>query len=94
MSYHGHFENQKQPKQPKKKMHKGLKIFLIVLAVLVVIIAAAAIAGWTYFHNMASKMNIVTLPSDLYNYTERALGNNHTSILYIIYLIKSIRFYH
>ena len=70
MSYHGHFENQKQPKQPKKKMHKGLKIFLIVLAVLVVIIAAAAIAGWTYFHNMASKMNIVTLPSDLYNYTE------------------------
>ena len=70
MSYHGHFENQKQPQQPKKKKHKGLKIFLIVLAVLVVIIAAAAIAGWTYFHNMANKMNIIELPEDTYVYTE------------------------
>ena len=78
MSYHGHFENQKQPKQPKKKMHKGLKIFLIVLAVLVVIIAAAAIAGWTYFHNMASKMNIIELPEDTYVYTEETTAPAET----------------
>ena len=79
MSYHGHFENQKQqPKQPKKKMHKGLKIFLIVLAVLVVIIAAAAIAGWTYFHNMANKMNIIELPEDTYVYTEETTAPAET----------------
>ena len=34
MSYHGHFESQKQPGKPRKKKGKGLKIFLIVLAVL------------------------------------------------------------
>ena len=78
MSYHGHFENQKQPQQPKKKMHKGLKIFLIVLAVLVVIIAAAAIAGWTYFHNMANKMNIIELPEDTYVYTEETTAPAET----------------
>lgn len=63
MSYHGHFESQKQPKQPKKKMNKGLKITLIVLAVLIVLIAAIAIAAWSYFNKMANQMNIVTLPS-------------------------------
>ena len=78
MSYHGHFENQKQPQQPKKKKHKGLKIFLIVLAVLVVIIAAAAIAGWTYFHNMANKMNIIELPEDTYVYTEETTAPAET----------------
>ena len=78
MSYHGHFENQKHPQQPKKKKHKGLKIFLIVLAVLVVIIAAAAIAGWTYFHNMANKMNIIELPEDTYVYTEETTAPAET----------------
>lgn len=70
MSYHGHFESEKQPKQPKKKMKKGLKITLIVLVVLVLIVAAVAIAAWTYFNSMANKMNIVTLPADTYVYTE------------------------
>ena len=65
MSYHGHFE---QHKQPKKK--RGLKIFLIILAVLLVIVAAAAVAGGIYYNRMMNKMNIIELPEDTYAYTE------------------------
>ena len=73
MSYHGHFEQQKQPKgrgnQPKKG-GKGLKIFLIVLAVLLALILIAAALGYWFIQNKFSKMNVVTLPEDTYVYTE------------------------
>ena len=65
MSYHGRFE---QPKQPKKK--RGLKIFLIVLTVILVIAGAAAAAGAIYYNRMMNKMNIIELPEDTYVYTE------------------------
>jgi len=65
MSYHGRFE---QSKQPKKK--RGLKIFLIVLAVILVIAGAAAAAGAIYYNRMMNKMNIIELPEDTYVYTE------------------------
>jgi len=65
MSYHGRFE---QPKQPKKK--RGLKIFLIILVVLLVIAGGAVAAGAVYYNRMASKMNIIELPEDTYVYTE------------------------
>ncbi len=65
MSYHGHFE---QHKQPKKK--RGLKIFLIVLAVLLVIAGGAAAAVGVYYNRMMNKMNIIELPEDTYVYTE------------------------
>ena len=65
MSYHGHFE---QHKQPKKK--RGLRIFLIILAVLLVIGAGAVAAGAVYYNRMMNKMNIIELPEDTYVYTE------------------------
>lgn len=65
MSYHGHFE---QAKQPKKK--KGLKIFLIVLAVVLALLLIAAGVVYWYIQNKFSKMNIVTLPENTYVYTE------------------------
>jgi len=65
MSYHGRFE---QPKQPKKK--RGLKIFLIILVVLLVIAGGAVAAGAVYYNRMANKMNIIELPEDTYVYTE------------------------
>ena len=65
MSYHGHFE---QPKQPKKK--RGLRIFLIILVVLLVIAGGAVAAGAVYYNRMANKMNIIELPEDTYVYTE------------------------
>ena len=68
MSYHGRFEQQKQPKQPKKK--RGLKIFLIILAVILVIGAGVAAAGAVYYNRMMNKMNIIELPEDTYVYTE------------------------
>ena len=68
MSYHGRFEQQKQPKQPKKK--RGLKIFLIILAVILVIGAGVAAAGAVYYSRMMNKMNIIELPEDTYVYTE------------------------
>lgn len=70
MSYHGRFENKKQPHRPKKKGKRGLKIFLIILAVLVVILAGVAIAGVSYYNKMMNKMNIIELPEDTYVYTE------------------------
>ena len=70
MSYHGRFEQQKQPKQPKKK--RGLKIFLIILAVILVIGAGAVAAGAIYYNKMMNKMNIIELPEDTYVYTEEA----------------------
>ena len=70
MSYHGRYENQKQPGKPKKKKGKGLKIFLIVLAVLLTLIAAVVIWGISYYYKMMNKMNIITLPEDTYVYTE------------------------
>ena len=70
MSYHGRFEQNKQPKQPKKK--KGLKIFLIILAVLLALILIAVGAIYWYINDKFSKMNIVTLPEDTYVYTEEA----------------------
>ena len=70
MSYHGRFEQNKQPKQPKKK--KGLKIFLIILAVLLALILIAVGATYWYINDKFSKMNIVTLPEDTYVYTEEA----------------------
>ena len=73
MSYHGRFEQQKQPKgrgnQPKKG-GKGLKVFLIVLAVLLALILIAAALGYWFIQNKFSKMNVVTLPEDTYVYTE------------------------
>ena len=68
MSYHGRFEQSKQPKRPKKK--RGLRIFLIILAVLLVIVAGAAAAGAIYYNRMMNKMHIVELPEDTYVYTE------------------------
>ena len=68
MSYHGRFEQQKQPKQPKKK--RGLKIFLIILAVILVLVAGAIAAGAVYYNRMMNKMNIIELPEDTYVYTE------------------------
>ena len=70
MSYHGHFESQKQPGKPRKKKGKGLKIFLIVLAVLLVLIAAVVVWGISYYNKMMNKMNIVTLPENTYSHTE------------------------
>ena len=65
MSYHGRFE---QEKQPKKK--RGLKIFLIILAVILVLAAGVAAAGAIYYNRMMNKMNIIELPEDTYVYTE------------------------
>ena len=73
MSYHGRFEQQKQPKgrgnQPKKG-GKGLKVFLIVLAVLLALILIAAAVAYWFIQNKFSKMNVITLPEDTYVYTE------------------------
>ena len=65
MSYHGRFEQQKQPKKKR-----GLKIFLIILAVILVIAAGAVTAGAIYYNRMMNKMNIIELPEDTYVYTE------------------------
>ena len=65
MSYHGHFQQQKQPKKKR-----GLKIFLIILAVILVIAAGAVTAGAIYYNRMMNKMNIIELPEDTYVYTE------------------------
>lgn len=73
MSYHGRFEQQKQPKGPDKKPAKGgkgLKIFLIVLAVLLALILIAAAVGYWFIQNKFSKMNVIELPEDTYVYTE------------------------
>ena len=73
MSYHGRFEQQKQPKDSGnqgKKGGKGLKVFLIVLAVLLALILIAAALGYWFIQNKFSKMNVVTLPEDTYVYTE------------------------
>lgn len=68
MSYHGRFEQQKQPKKPGKK--KGLKVFLIVLAVILALLLIAAGLVYFYLQSKFSKMNIVTLPKDTYAYTD------------------------
>ena len=65
MSYHGHFEQQKQPKKKR-----GFKIFLIILAVILVIAAGAVAAGAIYYNWMMNKMDIIELPEDTYAYTE------------------------
>ena len=65
MSYHGRFE---QKKQPKKK--RGLKIFLIILTVILIIAVGAVAAGAVYYNRMMNKMNIIELPEDTYVYTE------------------------
>ena len=73
MSYHGRFEQQKQPKnsgKQGKKGGKGLKIFLIVLAVLLALILIAAASAYVFIQNKFSKMNVITLPEDTYVYTE------------------------
>ena len=73
MSYHGRFEQQKQPNDSGnqgKKGGKGLKVFLIVLAVLLALILIAAALGYWFIQNKFSKMNVVTLPEDTYVYTE------------------------
>ena len=64
MSYHGHFE---QPKQPKKR---GRKILLVILAVILVLVIGAVAAGAIYYNRMMNKMNIIELPEDTYVYTE------------------------
>ena len=69
MSYHGRFEQQKQPEN-RKKGGKGLKIFLIVLAVLLALILIAAAVGYWFIQDKFSKMNVITLPEDTYVYTE------------------------
>ncbi len=68
MSYHGRFEQTKQPKQPGKK--KGLKIFLIVIAVILVLLLILAGAAYLYLQSKLKKMNIIELPKDTYAYTE------------------------
>ena len=65
MSYHGRFEQQKQPKKKR-----GLKVFLIILAVILVIGAGAVAAGAVYYNRIMNKMNIIELPEDTYVYTE------------------------
>lgn len=68
MSYHGRFEQAKQPKQPGKK--KGLKIFLIVIAVILALLLIFAGAAYLYLQSKLKKMNIIELPKDTYAYTE------------------------
>ncbi len=68
MSYHGRFEQAKQPKQPGKK--KGLKIFLIVIAVILVLLLILAGAAYLYLQSKLKKMNIIELHKDTYAYTE------------------------
>ncbi len=68
MSYHGRFEQAKQPKQPGKK--KGLKIFLIVIAVILVLLLIFAGAVYLFLQSKLKKMNIIELPKDTYAYTE------------------------
>lgn len=68
MSYHGRFEQAKQPKQPGKK--KGLKIFLIVIAVILVLLLILAGAVYLFLQSKLKKMNIIELPKDTYAYTE------------------------
>ncbi len=68
MSYHGRFEQAKQPKQPGKK--KGLKIFLIVIAVILALLLILAGAAYLYLQSKLKKMNIIELPKDTYAYTE------------------------
>lgn len=68
MSYHGRFEQAKQPKQPGKK--KGLKIFLVVIAVILVLLLILAGAAYLYLQSKLKKMNIIELPKDTYAYTE------------------------
>ena len=54
MSYHGRFEQAKQPKQPGKK--KGLKIFLIVIAVILALLLILAGAAYLYLQSKLKKM--------------------------------------
>ena len=68
MSYHGRFEQAKQPKQPGKK--KGLKIFLIVIAAILALLLILAGAAYLYLQSKLKKMNIIELPKDTYAYTE------------------------
>lgn len=68
MSYHGRFEQAKQPKQPGKK--KGLKIFLIVIAVILALLLILTGAAYLYLQSKLKKMNIIELPKDTYAYTE------------------------
>ena len=68
MSYHGRFEQAKQPKQPGKK--KGLKILLIVIAVILALLLILAGAAYLYLQSKLKKMNIIELPKDTYAYTE------------------------
>ena len=62
MDYHGRFEKQKEPK-PKKKAGR---IFLFVVLLLLVLLGGATAWGVSYYNNMMSKMNIVTLDENLY----------------------------
>ena len=76
MSYHGRFEQQKQPKHTKNtgnkanKSGKGMKIFLIVMAVLLALILIGTGVVYWFIQDKFSKMNVVTLPEDTYVYTE------------------------
>ena len=73
MSYHGRFEQQKQPKGRGNKPNKGgkgLKVFLIVLAVLLAIILICVGLAYWFIQNKFSKMNVISLPEDTYVYTE------------------------
>ncbi len=76
MSYHGRFEQQKQPKHTKNtgnkanKSGRGMKIFLIVMAVLLALILIATGVVYWIIQDKFSKMNVVTLPEDTYVYTE------------------------
>ena len=73
MSYHGRFEQQKQPKNTGNKANKsgkGLKIFLIVMVVLLALILIGTGVVYWFIQDKFSKMNVVTLPEDTYVYTE------------------------
>ena len=73
MSYHGRFEQQKQPKNTGNKANKsgkGLKIFLIVMVVLLALILIGTGVVYWFIQDKFSKMNVVTLPEDTYVYTQ------------------------
>ena len=68
MSYHGRFEQARQPKRPGKK--KVLKIFLIVIAAILALLLILAGAAYLFLQSKLKKMNIIELPKDTYVYTE------------------------
>lgn len=76
MGYHGHFQEE-QKKKPKKKAGK---IILLILLVLLLLIGGAAAWGISYYNEMMSKMDIITLDPDLITYTEETTLPQETTV--------------